>query len=61
MQSKLDHEISVNLTLLESAKQLNDYDSCATICMALMNAYRYKHLAEVKAKAQAKESEVVWA
>jgi len=54
--SQLDFEINLNLSLLESAKQLQDYDRASTICLTLANCFRIKELDRIQhLKGQKKE------
>jgi len=48
MENQLDFEINLNLSLLESAKQLQDYDRASTICLTLCNLYRIKELNRIQ-------------
>jgi len=54
--SQLDFEINLNLSLLESARQLKDWDRASVICLDLANCFRIKELDRIQhLKEQQKE------
>jgi len=56
--SQLDFEINLNLSLLESAKQLQDWDRASTICLDLANCFRIKELDRIREQKE-KEGRIV--
>lgn len=57
-QSQLDFEINMNTALLESARQLQDYDRASTICLTLANCYRIKELDRIREQKE-KEGKII--